>query len=247
MNEQPPPSPAPAPVKKAPEEKPINLPADAGLPLLLEALLKSPRSLGKHLEEGGRSATLFLIAMVASTLLFGLLLGTFSGGTQLWAAPVKVSLGILFSSIICFPSLYIFAALDGSTSSVMGSLRKLIAVTSLVGLLLISFAPVVWIFAQSTDEITVVGSIVITIWIIAVLFGVRLLKRLIVDTDTPKAHLSIWGFIFLLVTLQMSTALRPIIGTSETLLPTEKRFFLEHWSYGGEEESDDLGRDPYKN
>ena len=29
--------------------------------------------------------------------------------------------------------------------------------------------------------------------------------------------------------LQMGTALRPLVGTSERLLPDERRFFLVHW------------------
>jgi hypothetical protein len=32
-----------------------------------------------------------------------------------------------------------------------------------------------------------------------------------------------------LVVLQMTTALRPIVGTADTFFPTEKRFFLSHW------------------
>ncbi len=35
--------------------------------------------------------------------------------------------------------------------------------------------------------------------------------------------------IFILVNLQMSTALRPLIGTSQQLFPQEKKFFLAHW------------------
>jgi hypothetical protein len=31
------------------------------------------------------------------------------------------------------------------------------------------------------------------------------------------------------VALQMTTALRPILGTSKTFLPTEKKFFIAHW------------------
>jgi hypothetical protein len=42
-------------------------------------------------------------------------------------------------------------------------------------------------------------------------------------------YLRIWIVIFTVVTLQMSTTLRPLIGTSPDLLPTEKRFFLQHW------------------
>ena len=35
--------------------------------------------------------------------------------------------------------------------------------------------------------------------------------------------------IFLLVVLQMTTALRPIVGKGTTFLPEEKKFFLTHW------------------
>ena len=39
----------------------------------------------------------------------------------------------------------------------------------------------------------------------------------------------VWICLFLLVTLQMTTALRPIVGTAPTLLPEEKKFFVNHW------------------
>ena len=35
--------------------------------------------------------------------------------------------------------------------------------------------------------------------------------------------------IFVLVLLQITEALRPILGTSDDLLPKEKKFFLSHW------------------
>ena len=46
---------------------------------------------------------------------------------------------------------------------------------------------------------------------------------------SERTHLKVWMAIFLLVCLQMTTALRPIIGTSEHWLPQEKKFFLAHW------------------
>jgi hypothetical protein len=45
-------------------------------------------------------------------------------------------------------------------------------------------------------------------------------------------HLNIWAIIFMLVTLQMTTTLRPIIGESESgkfLNLEEKRFFIPYW------------------
>ena len=46
-----------------------------------------------------------------------------------------------------------------------------------------------------------------------------------------KSHagLNVWIVIFLLVALQMTTALRPILGKSDTFFPTEKKFFIGHW------------------
>lgn len=39
----------------------------------------------------------------------------------------------------------------------------------------------------------------------------------------------VWATIFLLVGLQLTTTLRPILGRSDRLFTPEKRFFLEHW------------------
>jgi hypothetical protein len=44
-----------------------------------------------------------------------------------------------------------------------------------------------------------------------------------------QAGINVWIVIFLLVALQMTTALRPILGKSDTFFPKEKQFFLAHW------------------
>jgi hypothetical protein len=41
--------------------------------------------------------------------------------------------------------------------------------------------------------------------------------------------IKVWMVIFLLVMLQMTTALRPWIGKADTFLPAEKKFFISHW------------------
>ena len=48
--------------------------------------------------------------------------------------------------------------------------------------------------------------------------------------------------IFVLVCLQLTTALRPIIGTADTVFPgrEEKKFFLKHWLDCGEAARKDL-------
>ena len=46
---------------------------------------------------------------------------------------------------------------------------------------------------------------------------------------SARTHLKLWSVIFVVVCLQMMTTLRPIVGTSDHLLPSEKKFFLAHW------------------
>ena len=44
-----------------------------------------------------------------------------------------------------------------------------------------------------------------------------------------RGCLLLWMIIATLISLQMMTTLRPIVGRSEQLLPSEKKFFLSHW------------------
>ena len=74
----------------------------------LEALLRSPtRVLHQLGRPGGGRLTLWLGAVSLVTLaIYGVILGSFSMHEQLWAAPLKVTLGLLACGVICLPSLY---------------------------------------------------------------------------------------------------------------------------------------------
>jgi hypothetical protein len=221
-----------------PKPKPVLQPGTtpatpiSGVGGTLDALLRRPGELLHELHaESSRPLVfaLLLIAILSSTL-YGVVVGTFSGGTQMWAAPLKITLGLLFCTGICAPSLYVFACLSGSHAKlrdVAGMAAGLIALTSL---LLFSFAPVAWVFSQSTDSIAGITALHIVFWSIATYFGTRFVLTGMDKLGSASGlAFRIWTFIFVLVCLQMMTALRPIIGTSEKLLPGEKKFFLQHW------------------
>src|SRR5215204_5178840 len=72
----------------------------------IEAILRQPRRVMFQLRLPGAGRLVFSMLAVAvlCSLIYGLVIGTFSMGTQLWAAPVKVALGLLISAIICLPS-----------------------------------------------------------------------------------------------------------------------------------------------
>ena len=124
MNEATPdPTPNPSPLTNPPPPEPP--PLDPPLPdrpdfrTLFESLLRRPAALIARLGEPGHQAIgkLVLLAVI-SAIVFGAVLGTFAMHEQLWAAPLKITAGLAIATLICFPSLYIFASLAGARISV---------------------------------------------------------------------------------------------------------------------------------
>lgn len=198
----------------------------------IEALLRQPLRLSYQLRQpgAGRLIGQMLLVTVVCSLVYGVVAGTFSGGTQLWAAPAKIAGGLILSAAICLPSLYIFTCLSGSRARFVEVCGLLTGLLMLMTILLIGFAPVAWIFSQSTDSVDWMGGLHLVFWCVATAFGVRFLKQGFSRTEArSQAGVNIWILIFMLVALQMTTALRPIVGKSETFFPVEKKCFIAHW------------------
>jgi len=230
---------SPNPVPPAAQALPPGLPAmepplaeTLDMRGLFEALLRRPRDLVLWLARPGNGAIgRFGLLALVSFLLFGVVIGCFAKHEQLWAAPAKITIGLVISGLICFPSLYIFSTLAGGKVSVQQLAACFAGALALAGLLLLGFAPAIWIFAESTDSYGFVGTLGIGAWLIALLFGLRFLKTAVFAAGgTGKGPLVIWSFVFALVTLQMTTSLRPILGRDpQHPLTQEKKFFLQHW------------------
>lgn len=198
----------------------------------VEAVLRQPRRVFYHLRQPGAGRVILALfgLSLGCCLVYGLVAGSFSMGEQLLIAPIKMAVGLLFSALICLPSLYIFACLSGSQARLTEVIGLLAGLLTLSMLLLIGFAPVAWLFSQSTQSICWMGSLHLLFWFIATCFGLKFLYDGFAHSRPASlSGLQTWMVIFILVVLQMTTALRPILGTADTLLPTEKRFFLAHW------------------
>jgi len=75
--------------------------------------------------------------------------------------------------------------------------------------------------------------LLLAFWFVATVFGLRFLHAGFRHVNgTTDAGFYVWVVIFLLVALQMTTALRPILGKATTFLPAaaDKKFFIQHWS-----------------
>jgi hypothetical protein len=199
----------------------------------IECVLRHPRRVMFQLREPGTGKLIWslLFISVVCSLIYGVVVGTFSGGTQWWAAPVKIAGGLLVSALICLPSLYIFASLSGARVRLVELFGLVAGLLALMTVLLVGFAPVAWIFSQSTESVGWMGFLHLGFWFIATAFGLRFLHAGFAHAQAKSnAGFNVWVLIFLLVMVQMTTALRPIIGKADTLLPTQKQFFLVHWA-----------------
>ena len=213
----------------------VSMEGGASFSNLLSKLLRKPLSIFHELETKDVlwkiPITLILISVVSLTV-FGLVVGTFSWGNQIWAAPLKIVSGLMFSALICLPSLYIFTCIGGLEARFSTVVGMLCSIVALSGLLLVGFAPVVWLFSVSSTSSVFIGFMLLALWMICVGFGFNLVfcaGKAMGMTNT--GHLLVWCFIFLLVTVQMTTTLRPIVGKSESLFNfEEKKFFLQYWS-----------------
>jgi hypothetical protein len=191
----------PPPLGDDPEE---SKPIPSAL-VAVEAILRQPRRVMFQLRQPQSGKLIFSMLFVAviCAIIYGLVMGTFSKENQLWAVPLKVAIGMLISGLICLPSLYIFSCLSGSKARL----------SEIFGLLS------AWM-----------GALHLIFWMIATGFGLRFLAAGFSHSQArSSAGLLTWIVIFLLVTMQMTAALRPLVGTASTLLPTEKKFFLVHW------------------
>jgi hypothetical protein len=205
----------------------------SGFVTTVECMLRQPKRLMFQLRQPGAGKLIarMLFVTVACSLIYGVVVGSFSGGMQWWAAPVKIAVGLLISALICLPTLYIFACLSGSQARPAEILGFVTGLLMLMSILLIGFAPVAWLFSQSTASVAWMGALHLLFWFVSTMFGLRFLEK---GFSYSKARsgsgLWMWILVFVLVVLQMTTALRPMVGASKSFFPAEKVFFLEYWA-----------------
>ena len=81
------------------------LEGDCTLPNLNNKLLKKPLSIIHELEmkiNAGKITCLLLLIGIVSFSVFGFIVGTFSWDNQIWAAPLKIVFGLLFSGCVLY-------------------------------------------------------------------------------------------------------------------------------------------------
>ncbi len=156
---------------------------------------------------------------------FGFALGTYAGIGHAWLAAIELPLVGLLSVVITIPTLTVFTALISGTYSLRSTVYLALVTTATVGALLLALAPVMWLFASSSWFLSW-PAMVATALGLASLFvtGWRISSQL----SGGKSAYLLWILLLVPVTLQMATALRPIV-TPQAPYGEERIFFLEHF------------------
>jgi len=205
---------------------------DLGSVGIVDGSLKHPGRILYEIIDGSRlRITLLLLGLlIVCMAAYGFVMGTFSGAQQLWVVPLKVVAGTIFSLLICLPSLYIFSGLSGSVQTFTQSTGIFIQSLALSGLLLVGFAPVAWIFGQSTNAVVFMGILHLVFWGIGAWIGMELLASAHSFVNKRQmVFLKIWVVVFVTVVFQMTTTLRPLVGKFNGYSLEGKKFFVTHW------------------
>src|SRR5688572_19254511 len=220
--EAPPWSERPAP-RRAPAPPPVNV---------VDLLLRRPDALLAAAERDGTAATVVRLSLLALSglLAYGLVVGSYSGGVQWWAAPLKIALGMALCGAICFPSLYICLSLCGAQVRISQVLVLLLGTMASTALFLGGFAPVTWVFSTSSTLVPFVGALHLLVWTISMFTSHRIIRRGLAAIGARHAAVTeLWALVLFVTTLQMMTVLRPIVGSAPQLFDGERKFFVQHW------------------
>lgn len=179
---------------------------------------------------GAQGAFLLLLAL-GGTALYGFGAGCFVDWRVAFLDAVKAGGTVLFSYLLCLPTLYVFASIAGCKVGFVRLALVGLVFLSGIGCILAALAPVLWLFAVSTESLAFFVLLSFALIIVAVALGARTLggavKAQAVDRTTG---LSAWFVIFLVVALQALTLVRPMlspIGAARE--PEGKCFFVSHF------------------
>lgn len=189
---------------------------------IIRQLCTSPRL-------GAQGAFLLLLAL-GGTALFGFCAGFFVNWQVALRDTAKAGGIVLFSYFLCLPTLYVFASISGCRVGFVRLALIGLMVLSGIGCILAALAPVLWLFAVSTESVELFIVLSLALVFVAVILGARTLVGAVrAKAVNNMLGLSAWFCILLIVALQTITLMRPMLATERDAGDAGKCFFLTHF------------------
>jgi len=147
--------------------------------------------------------------------------GDIQGGAQQFvSSAVKVPMLFLFTLLVTFPSLYVFAALAGSRLRMHDMLRLLVSTITVNLAVVASFGPVIIFFTVFTTSHAFISLLNVLFFALSGAVSLGFLSRatrVVFETDPGKqgrarSIFRAWILIYGVVGAQMGWVLRPFVG-----------------------------------
>ena len=177
------------------------------------------------------SVGLLLGLSIGGSALFGFGAGCFVDCRVALADALKAGGIVVFSYLLCLPTLYVFASISGCRVGFVRLATVGLVAVAAIGSILAALAPVLWLFAVSTESTALFVLLTFTLILVAVVLGARTLGGMVGAGIVKRSSgLSVWYLVFLVVAMQAITLVRPMLEKpARADLPTEKCFFMTHF------------------
>jgi|GEM_PF-1146347 len=210
---------------ETPTTPPISLPA------AFHDLLSRPLAILERAPTSGLGSALsVLAASVVTWALYGAAAGFFQSGKGILLAALKAPLIILLALLLCLPSLFVFSAMAGTRWTWRTFLAVLAGFGGTLGMVLLALLPVSWLFSASSRHLATAMVFQFVLWLVALGLARRFLRAALEALGARPGALTLWLALFCLVSLQVTTMLRPILlrKPGGGIFVTGKKSFLEH-------------------
>jgi hypothetical protein len=206
-----------------------DLPQPRSLTGVFNELLIRPLAFLDRARNGGQASPFRMIAASALCYaLYGAAAGFFQGGDQILVAALKAPLIILFTLLLCLPSLYVFSAVAGAEWTRRSFLAVLAGFSGTLALVLLALLPINWLFSSSSRHLSSATIFQLFLWLIALILAWRFLGQGLRATGA-RGGMVLWLFLFCVVSLQAATVLRPVLSRQpgDAIFIYGKKSFLE--------------------
>ena len=144
-------------------------------------------------------------------------------------AALKAPLIILLTLLLCSPSLFVFSAMAGTRWTARTFLAVLAGFAGTLGMVLLALLPVSWLFSASSRHLATAMVFQFLLWLVALALARKFLRQALEALGSRLAALTLWLGLFCLVSLQVTTMLRPVLlrKPGGAVFLTGKKSFLE--------------------
>lgn len=203
----------------------------------------------EHLADWVRTITagrvlVLLAAIVVGSGLYGVAMGSWRGEGQMACTGLKFPLILLLTTLGTALLNGMLAPLLGLNLGLRQSVVAVLMSFALAAVVLAGFSPLVLFLTWNVTPLTAGApvpeftyALLRLTHVLAIGFAggtanlrlLQLLEHLAGDRLVARRVLGAWLLSGLLLGSQLVWILRPLLGTAESLLPTEKKFFLNYW------------------